>query len=166
MSISSVAVLTPFHPSMIEQTEDEKATVSDMDQTKDALDQFNHPRQRRALILSELQARSQENSSLDATFEVPTEIMSVKEWMELYSPSHSQGLLTFLASAWSEWDSFQQGRSGSRKTHLFSGGAPLFRDMDNQRPSQSVMGQMGYYCTDSHTAGENTEIHIIIFSTV
>lgn len=128
------------------------------------MDAYNHPRLRRAVILNELVRRKKaiklvDQCSIDIAVITTGTITSTLEWMNLYDPVHSKGLLNFLASAWGRWDAL--GKDGqppgfyieTNKADrvLVPGNVCLHRENFTQRPSQNVMGQMGYYCTDVDT---------------
>jgi len=150
--------------------DDADVPVSAQDKALDAMDLFNHPRQRRALILSELRARDHRNrssSDVDTTtsirFECPTIPESSSILADTYGTVHSEGLLSFLETAWEKWENMgQEGRdpmgfldvtasaASSTVPPLVPGNVPLPRTM-GQRPSRHVLGQVGYYCTDTCT---------------
>ena len=194
LSPTPLVVLTPYHPSKLStetvdttNEEDGKNRVvpmlSERDKAKDDLDGLNHPRLRQALILSEFYVRHQNHATHDIVPLVdivvvgePVDLKQLQqEWMELYSLVHSDRLLQFLVSAWSQWCSFYHAPSpvsepvakdkngeddnGPKPTPpltLAVGSSPLPREDSSrfeQRPSQHVVGQMGFYCTDVDTPG-------------
>ena len=138
----------------------------------DGWDEFNHPRYRRAMILWELAGRSVYESGTKAGqtrvgFSVPKppteETLSRLEFFSV----HSNGLLEFLSTAWKKWDALGEEGQDPMSTlkhnltddadgetratpPLIPGNVPLPRD-PNQRPSSNVMGEMGFYCTDTCT---------------
>ena len=152
--MASLVVVTPIDPTQIKLNDDDEATVVDEDKCKDDLDQFNHPRLRRVLILSEL-LRRQCGVDLAYTYAVPDRVMDVNRWCEMYSSIHTTGLLDFLSSGWSRWSALseEEGDNGNKRP-LISSNAPLLRDTNEQRASKSALGQMSYYCTDIETPGE------------
>jgi acetoin utilization deacetylase AcuC-like enzyme len=87
----------------------------------DQLDDFNHPRQRRDIILDALQQEQIENQSdvdcnIEITFDIPSLATSTllssgngngneisNAFHDVYSTVHSKPLLDFLESAWKKW---------------------------------------------------------------
>jgi acetoin utilization deacetylase AcuC-like enzyme len=83
-----------------------------------------------------------------------------------YNKVHSERLLDFLSTGWNQWDALgeegqdplttlkrnknEEPREKRITPPLIPGNVPLHRD-PHQRPSQNVMGQVGYYCTDTCT---------------
>ena len=129
-----------------------KPIIPPEDESADALDAFNKPRLRRAIILKTLESRSEMIS-----FQIPSE--QKDPLTKLYTDIHSHGLLEFLTSSWSSWDALGQhgrdpgasldvGHAGIKALILSSTSLP--RD-PYQRPSKNVMGQIDYYCTDACT---------------
>lgn len=135
--------------------------ISSEEQANDALDEFSHPRYRRALILQALQ----ETSGSQVSFCVPA---APAANLDDYLSVHSHGLIDFLSSAWRKWDGLGpegQDPSGALLVTttatsstisaanatptppLIPSNTPLGRD-HYQRPSKHVIGEMGYYCTD------------------
>lgn len=125
----------------------------------DALDDFNHPRRRRALILDCLSKSTR--SSVDIR------IVHKSIGLEFYALVHSKRLLQFYQNAWKSWVALgKDGRDPSGCLNndatttdsatpppLIPSNVPLFR-RDNgpeQRPSKHVMGQIGFFCTDTCT---------------
>jgi len=124
--------------------------LSPVDEAADALDTFNHPRFRRALILKALEAQKSDKIS----FQIPA--ARETHLMEAYAEVHSEGLLGFLTTVWTRWEALgEDGRDPGSSLDLGQEGTkPLIpsntmlpRDA-YQRPSKNVMGQIGYYCTD------------------
>lgn len=136
--------------SRIDPSSHEVDSVSEEDIRKDDMDDFNHPRQRRALILQALRGRTG----------VSMEGVGPADSLNVYEKVVSPGLLEFLETAWSRWEGMGEGGRdalGSMATAmsngvppLIPGNIPLPRD-HIQRPSKHVIGQMGYYCTDTCT---------------
>ena len=195
LSPTPLVVLTPYHPSKLStetvdttNEEDGKNRVvpmlSERDKAKDDLDGLNHPRLRQALILSEFYVRHQNHATHDivplvdivVVGEQPVDSKKLQQqWLELYSLVHSDRLLQFLVSVWSQWCNFYHAPSpvsepvakdkndnddkGPKPTPpltLAVGSSPLPREDSRrfeQRPSQHVVGQMGFYCTDVDTPG-------------
>jgi acetoin utilization deacetylase AcuC-like enzyme len=115
--------------SAIVQPEQEKDLVV-VDCTKDALDEFNHPRLRRTLILEALQDKQQQqqqqqllsddltndwrlefrrvvhstaSSSSSSTDTTATAAATALCCQQVYGHVHSDGLIQFLATAWNRW---------------------------------------------------------------
>jgi acetoin utilization deacetylase AcuC-like enzyme len=141
-------------------------------QQSDDMDPFNHPRLRRALILTALKNRYKDTDMI--------QLLCPKDGvvnLDMYKVVHSEGLVTFLSQAWKRWDHL--GEEGQdimcimetltitpdavlsetvtttnnvkpKSPPLVPGVLPLARD-PHQRPSAHVMGQVGYYCTDTCT---------------
>lgn len=139
---SSLVVVSPVDAASLQVDADGQPITSPADQALDALDDFNHPRLRRALIL---QALLQKKHSCPMTFKVTG---SLAKWTELYQSVHTTGLLDFLATAWTRWQALADGQdpSGGRTSTagfvLVPSCMPLPR-APGQRPSQHVIGQMG-----------------------
>jgi acetoin utilization deacetylase AcuC-like enzyme len=136
-------------------SEDEKMPiVSDDDTRCDALDTFNHPRIRRCFIL---QALSQLDSDGTVTFQKPDAKM-VEPLTDLYKDTQNTALLQFFHDAWQKWvDLGDGGRDPLTSLPTSAGVPPLIPGVmtlpreSRQRPSDNVMGQIGYYCTDTCT---------------
>ena len=124
----------------------------------DSMDKFNHPRVRRGLILHELKARQGTNP--DAIQFVKPDTASTNDGMKSYENVQSPGLIDFFSTGWEQWDAMgpdgqdpfaSMGTDMSSGTPpLVPGNVPLPRE-PYQRPSQNVMGKIGYYCTDTCT---------------
>lgn len=141
----------------------ESGAITDEERRKDAWDTFNHPRERRRLILEELQKRPGVELEICNT-EFSSNDDNVRGILdEVYRQVHSKELLDFLSTAWNRWESLGengQDPSGCMSTAsststtsappLIPSNNPLLRD-SKQRPSQHVLGQIGYYCTDTCT---------------
>ncbi|ACI65812.1 predicted protein [Phaeodactylum tricornutum CCAP 1055/1] len=151
-----LVVVSSQHPLEITYDEGGKPILPLAEAGKDALDAFNHPRLRRALIFDSLHAAA----SSDLEFVVPTAVASD---LSIYASVHSQGLLKFLSTAWERWDSLGEegqdpsgcmpgisGQGIATTPPLIPSNRPLPRDSVH-RPSQHVIGQVGYYCTDDCT---------------
>lgn len=146
-SLSIVAISTAL-PS---RTSPHDATGSDV------YDQHNRPRLRRDIILHALST-----TYPSATFKVPD--VSPCNLIDLYSRVHDVGMVKFLSTAWSKWTSLGEAKGYYeecchpqwKKTEE-EPIPPLipchaaFRNCPNERPSENVMGAMGYYCTDNMT---------------
>lgn len=151
-------VVAPTLPGSIALDETGTRPIIDVtDQAADALDNFNHPRFRRAIIMKTLESKSEKIS-----FQLPGKHEICLK--SLYGDIHSEGLLDFLTTAWSRWDALtEQGRDPGSSLDIGQGegvikpliptNMPLPRvvHQKNQFPSQNVMGQIGYYCTDMCT---------------
>ena len=141
-----------------------KPDISEKHTHLDALDTFNHPRIRRAITLQALADHPQAVHILyqKPSHKDPTQI----DLVATYSKTQSQGVLTFFMTAWQKWCDLGDARDPSSflkhapavtassatttPTPLVPGVVPLPREA-YQRPSQNVMGQVGYYCTDTVT---------------
>jgi acetoin utilization deacetylase AcuC-like enzyme len=153
MTIDPLVVV--IAPTMAEcaPTIEDYPQISSRDKELDDMDEFNKPRLRRALILKALSARSE-----NIVFQTPKP--RDDSLLSLYASVHSEGLLTFLMTAWSQWkDLSPDGQNpdaclklpdGRLTSCLIPSSVPLPRD-PHQRSSKNVMGQMGYYCTDNCT---------------
>jgi hypothetical protein len=133
----------------------------------DDMDSFNHPRLRRLLILQSIMS---ERGHVEYVCSEPSD-----DGLDVYKTTHSDGLLQFLDSAWSAWaDLGEEGRDPSGWSPEFKGDAsaqipplvptvvPFHRAANRQRPSAHVLGQVGYYCTDTVTpvfADLQSELH-------
>ena len=173
----------------------EEIALDEILKINDEMDDFNHPRRRRALILRQLYQRCKTMTTTTTKsvatkiyFETPASAKKNIENdnddynpMDLYRKVHSQGLMTFLSTAWKEWEALgQNGRdpscipfhsllmeddsssssnSNERKARippLIPCNFPLPREHNGgshhpQRSSKNVMGKIGYYCTDTCT---------------
>ena len=157
--MSKLTVLTPVDLATIPsgETDLNDTTVSRKDQSKDEMDMFNHPRKRRAMILAELVQRQSKTilSDLDVRVVPSSSVVSAEEWVQMYNPVHSSGLLEFLSTGWERWNALgEEGQSpgyfleGKAQERLLIPGNTILPREPYQRPSQSVVGQIGYYCTD------------------
>jgi acetoin utilization deacetylase AcuC-like enzyme len=107
----------------IVQSEQEKDLVV-VDCTKDALDEFNHPRLRRTLILEALNKQQQQQQLLSdgetndwrlefrrvvhftassSSSSTDTTAAAALCCQQVYGRVHSDGLIQFLATAWNRW---------------------------------------------------------------
>lgn len=153
MSSPPVVVLAPMTPDSIPL--DKSGTtplLSEEEKSADALDTFNRPRFRRALILKTLEAQIE-----NVAFQIPPG--SERDLTKVYANVHSVGLLSFLTTVWSRWDalgedgqdpgsSLDLGQEGTKP--LIPINTPLPRDPYQRSPS-NVMGEIGFYCTDMCT---------------
>lgn len=151
MSASRLLVISPL------KVDDKPLAVSEGEQLLDKLDEFNHPRERRVLILQQMMQRRQQ-ASLDMEFvccDNDDDDNKDKDWTKVYQKVHTEGLLTFLSTAWEHWQSSGQDPIGGRDSTvglvLVPICTPLPRDPCPQRASNHVIGQVGYYCTDVYT---------------
>lgn len=141
------------------------------EQIDDDMDPFNHPRLRRALILTALKKKYAGTDMLQFICPETTKAASNTN-LDLYKSVHTEGLITFLSQAWKRWDHLgEEGQdimcvmetqttpdlvatSTTTTTQhttppLCPGVFPFNRDPHfNQRASGNIMGQVGYYCTD------------------
>lgn len=156
--ISPLVIVAPTLPGSIALDETGTRPIIDVkDEAADALDNFNHPRFRRAIIMKTLESKSEHVS-----FQLPgKQKICLKS---LYRDIHSEDLLDFLTTAWSRWDALtEQGRDPGSSLDIGQGDGvikpliptnmplPRVGHQKNQFPSQNVMGQIGYYCTDMCT---------------
>jgi acetoin utilization deacetylase AcuC-like enzyme len=141
------------------------------EQLSDDMDPFNHPRLRRALILTALQHKYQSTDLIE--FFSPEGVADADNVPNLgvYKKVHSEGLVSFLSQAWKRWDDLgEEGQDEMcmmetatttnaiptdttfklKSPPLIPGCVPVSRD-PHQRPGGHVMGQVGYYCTDTCT---------------
>jgi acetoin utilization deacetylase AcuC-like enzyme len=149
---SKLIVVAPLVPERIRLDETGAIMLSAKEKEADDQDRFNHPRERRALILKAINAKAGSQVRFVAVDE-PEGI----DLAELYSVIHSEGLLGFLTTAWNTWEEYgEEGRDpgaflGSGFTShvppLIPINVPLPRDI-HQHSSQSIIGKIGYYCTD------------------
>jgi acetoin utilization deacetylase AcuC-like enzyme len=148
--------------------------ISAAEQLSDDMDPFNHPRLRRALILTALKEKYAGTDTLQFICPETSKAAS----LDVYKSVHSEGLVTFISQAWKRWDHLGAGGQDDMcimetvtitpnvvetstttvttkhvSKPLIPGLVPFNRDPHfNQRPSGNVMGQVGYYCTDTCTA--------------
>jgi acetoin utilization deacetylase AcuC-like enzyme len=124
------------------------------DARNDSMDKFNHPRIRRALIL-----QSMKDAGAKFTFETPS---APSKDLDDYKLVCSDGLLEFFSTAYDRWHAkgehgqdpcstrALEGVNDDISHPLIPGNVSLPRE-PFQRPSKNVMGQIGYYCTDTST---------------
>lgn len=158
-----IVLVSDLSPDDIE-VKDGKPVIKNFDAAHfDAMDQFNHPRQRRARILHAFESKYAGSVTFEAP---PLHEPKGDDILGAYESVHTQGLLTFFNTAWEQWCQLgEHGRdpiaslksnehpSSSRDETvppLIPINMPLPREA-RERPSQSVMGQIGYYCTDIFT---------------
>jgi acetoin utilization deacetylase AcuC-like enzyme len=175
-----VVVVSMYHPVIdVDRKVDDDDDNENSSKRNDGLDDFNHPRKRRNLILRELYSRQQKqnndvNTNANVVFQTPTSTTTTtanhnNNNIDLYRKIHSDGLIDFLSTAWKQWDSLGDlGRDPScipssslvlsasltskiRTPPLIPCNFPLPRAIHQQRRSKNVMGQIGYYCTDTCT---------------
>jgi acetoin utilization deacetylase AcuC-like enzyme len=178
-----VVVVSMYHPVIdVDRKVDDDDDNENSSKRNDGLDDFNHPRKRRNLILRELYSRQQRqnndvNTNANVVFQTPTSTTTTttttanhnNDNIDLYRKIHSDGLIDFLSTAWKQWDSLGDlGRDPScipssslvlsasltskiRTPPLIPCNFPLPRAIHQQRRSKNVMGQIGYYCTDTCT---------------
>lgn len=123
------------------------------DARNDNMDKFNHPRIRRALIL-----QSMKDVDAKFTFETPP---APSKNLDDYKLVCSDRLLEFFSTAYDRWHAMGEHQDpGSTWTleeelddvsHPLIPGNVLLPRGPFQRPSKNVMGQIGYYCTDTVT---------------
>jgi acetoin utilization deacetylase AcuC-like enzyme len=132
----------------------------------DHLDEFNHPRQRRDLILAALQQDGDEGAvefwQCPSSFSTDDPDESSSLLHTVYSGVHSEGLISFFETAWQQWLALGESGRDPIGCHpssdhddaipsLVPACTPLLRTKAKQRPSRHVIGQVGYYCTDTCT---------------
>jgi acetoin utilization deacetylase AcuC-like enzyme len=124
------------------------------DARNDNMDLFNHPRIRRALILQSM-------NDIDAKFIFETPSAPSKN-LDDYKLVCSDPLLEFFSTAYDRWHAMGahgQDPDSTRTleedlddiSHPLIPGNVLLPREPFQRPSNNVMGQIGYYCTDTLT---------------
>jgi acetoin utilization deacetylase AcuC-like enzyme len=174
-----VVVVPIYHPIDIEKFDGDDDDENNS-KRNDFLDEFNHPRKRRNAILRELYSRQINQKindvvgtiNVNIVFQTPTSTTATNHNnnndIDLYRKCHSDGLIDFLSAAWKQWDSLgETGRDPScipssslllltsasiRTPPLIPCNFPLPRvEHQQQRRSKNVMGQIGYYCTDTCT---------------
>jgi acetoin utilization deacetylase AcuC-like enzyme len=177
-SIGSVVVISAVpKESLVYDEVTGQPIISAVEQLNDDMDPFNHPRLRRALILTALKNKYSGTDNLN--YICPGEsALAVPVNLDLYKSVHSEGLVTFLSQAWKRWDHL--GEEGQdimcimetvtltsdtvtstdttvttikpKSPPLIPGCVPFSRDPHfNQRSGGHVMGQVGYFCTDTCT---------------
>jgi hypothetical protein len=164
-----LTIVSPVSDWTLERTDDELRN--------DELDAFNHPRLRRLLILQSLLSERRHGWKVDhvvVSEEDDEDGKAEEDGLEVYRAVHSEGLLKFLDTAWDAWNAMgEEGRDPSGWSPEFKGdpsesvpplvpaAVPLPRAPHRQRPSSHVLGQVGYYCTDTVTpvfAGLRSEL--------
>lgn len=156
--MASLVVVSRYIPKDIQSSPSNGEPILDGTlQRNDSLDDFNHPRYRRARILQELNSKFGSDFSFIKPFQPSKNLSS-------YWNVQSQNLIDFFERAWEEWDSLgPEGQDPAsslpqsfdeknrpRSLPLIPGNTSLPRD-PFQRPSNNVMGKIGYYCTDTCT---------------
>lgn len=154
MNDSSLFVVCRHHPEATEWDSENEPILDPISIRNDQLDEFNHPRYRRVMILEEIYKRSK---CRNVNFDCPLEPAAN---LDLYQKIHSNRLINFFLNSWKRWDELGAdgqdpmcnggGGDNTISPALIPGNVPLPRD-PYQRPSQNVMGQMGFYCTDDCT---------------
>ena len=194
-----LVVVSRYHPGELawennNNGQQQQPILSVEDQRNDSWDEYNHPRYRRVLILTELAQRTflKGNGTRLAYFMTPPlpaddQQQTKQHKQQKQDPSnnnlhaylrvHSPDLIDFLETSWKRWDELKDvggqdpnssipvktgngdgdGSLGDREVSspsssppLIPGNTVLHRD-SCQRPSNNVMGQIGYYCTDTCT---------------
>ncbi len=147
-------VVSRYLPDDIPKSTEGEPDLIETEEKDDSMDKYNHPRYRRALILHELKNR-QNNEPGAIQFVKPQ--MAAAD-LKVYESVQSPRLIDFLSSAWNKWEALgPEGQDpmasmavSTGTPPLVPGNVPLPRE-PYQRPSQNVMGQIGYYCTDTCT---------------
>ena len=144
----------------------QETTTSSQPSGNDIFDQYNKPRFRRTLILSSLSTEYSQLVSFLKPHPPSNNNEGSVDLLDLYRRVHDVGMIQFLLEAWSKWDDMgEQGRykecchpQWNRDGDDCIKGIPpmvpchvAFRRDGIERPSQNVMGAMGYYCTDMMT---------------
>lgn len=119
--------------------------------------QHNKPRLRRDLILHALSTAYPSTS-----FHVPPTFSC--NLVDLYSRVHDIDMISFMSTAWTKWVAMGEAKGYYEdcchpqwKKSAEEPIPPLipchtaFRNCPHERPSENVMGAMGYYCTDNTT---------------
>ncbi|KAL3809739.1 hypothetical protein ACHAXA_009241 [Cyclostephanos tholiformis] len=122
----------------------------------DSIDRHNRPRTRRDVILSSLRAKYADGASFVT---ISSTSFSRIDLIYLYSRVHDVGMVRFLVESWDKWKGMgppwdednchPDWREGSGI--VVPPLVPLhsaFRRDGIERPSNNVMGAIGYYCTD------------------
>ena len=93
-----LVVLSHLNVHSLKYKDEGQPILPEVEQRKDGMDLFNHPRLRRALILQALKKRSS-NSMI--RFVAPP----IANDLSIYALVHTEGLLAFLLTAWTQWES-------------------------------------------------------------
>ena len=149
--------------------------IDHIESKNDKFDTFNHPRIRRALILEELGNSDSDMKNVSFQFETPSNLCKdLNSYVE--TSVTSSNLIEFLTTSFKKWDQLlidkaqdpmcsmvvvndEKKDNGNDEDDELSPSPPLIPGNvilhrlpeDQQRPSLSVMGQIGYYCTDTCT---------------
>ena len=196
---TKLVVVSRYHPGELAwsnggdgRNNEQRPVLSADDERNDSWDEYNHPRYRRVMILTELAQRTFGNRL--AYFTTPDRDLHHRDVVAVvgeesasttttktatptnlhaYLRVHSPDLIDFLETSWKRWDELKDvggqdpnssipvktggdgdGDGGpadsSPSPPLIPGNTVLHRD-SCQRPSKNVMGQIGYYCTDTCT---------------
>eukprot|EP00934_Nitzschia_sp_Nitz4_P008460 Nitzschia sp. Nitz4//scaffold89_size161592//79860//81173//NITZ4_002381-RA/size161592-processed-gene-0.225-mRNA-1//-1//CDS//3329559625//8450//frame0 len=156
---AKLCVVSRYKPETIPLNSNGEPNLDDASKFNDGLDDFNHPRYRRLRILEQLGVRASQQKPIIECF-APSGPASD---LSPYSVVHRTELLEFLSSAWDRWNAMGEARdpmctvvttaddgTEHKAWPLIPGNVPLLRH-PYQRASKNVMGQMGYYCTDTCT---------------
>ncbi len=152
-----LTVVSSISPQDVATNDQDLPLITPEEQSNDSLDDFNHPRYRKALILQALACRGQEKVSFSVP---PLPAADLTDYLSV----HSNGLIDFLSTAWTKWDALgeagqdpsgalstaSKGQTKASTPALIPINTPLMCD-GKQRPSKHVMGQVGYYATDHVT---------------
>jgi acetoin utilization deacetylase AcuC-like enzyme len=158
MTSNPIVVVSRYTPESITFNEEDGEPILDEPaQRNDKLDDCNHPRYRRAMILKEFAKHP------NVSFETPSQPSAN---LNAYENVHSPRLVDFLSTAWDPWEALGEegqdpmcnlpltGEKEEINQHvtlpLIPGNIPLSRN-PYQRPSKNVMGQVGFFCTDTFT---------------
>ena len=98
MNDSSLFVVCRHHPEATEWDSENEPILDPISIRNDQLDEFNHPRYRRVMILEEIYKRSK---CRNVNFDCPLEPAAN---LDLYQKIHSNRLIDFFLNAWKRWD--------------------------------------------------------------
>jgi acetoin utilization deacetylase AcuC-like enzyme len=121
----------------------------------DAIDRHNRPRMRRDIILSSLGERYSHVASFGTAPSPPPAC----DLIDLFRPVHDPSMVRFLVEAWAKWSAMgppwdrecchpEWGVDSGAVPPLVPNHSAFRRGCCAERPSNNVMGALGYYCTD------------------
>jgi acetoin utilization deacetylase AcuC-like enzyme len=171
MTTPSVLIVSGCTPDMLQYddsttAERKEPRLTATEKRNDKMDSFNHPRRRKAMILQELGKKitNGDSDKVSFTFEKPS---SPSPDLNIYAKHSitSERLIEFLTNGWERWEALGENRDtltsmampqddedtdAPSAPPLIPGNVILHRD-PHQRPSKNVMGQIGFFCTDTCT---------------